>query len=220
MKDFLEEIKDKYISLNGRLEELKKKEEENDKVRKVLLEEFHVCDDKLEKASDKYCTIKNKIDRDRNRYANKRCTNRTFGVFLGVTCAAFLLALGQISLGIIEPTLTVFVSCFGMGAVTSLLDINFLWDRRWNKSLKKFDKLESTKELKKEEDEAYVEKLHAKDAYMDVQVKIINNTNKLNDIRREKSSIISEINNIRFNTFDQIINGESVELEGPKLSLK
>lgn len=218
--DLIENIRNKYNDLNVELEEIKKEEIEAEEEREKLSLDYKVCDEVFSSAGDHFKKIEKRIEKRKEKFANKKCSRQVSFVGFGTAAISLIIAFINIKLGLIAQPFYAYVGAALLGCMACIIDMELFWDKIREKALSEFEELDSTKNTRDVSDKAYVEKLKAEKDLRDVQGKIIEHTKVLNNIKNRRNKVEAQIRDIKVNTFDQIMNSDSKELNGQSLLLK
>lgn len=216
----LENIRNKYNELTSKLEEVKKEEEQSEVVREQIALEYKEKDAVYQAACDQFNKIESRINKRKEKYANKKCSNHVCMASFGTTLVSLIVAIININLGLITQPFYAYCGAAMLGCIAAAIDIELFWEKVKEKSFVKFEELESTKRTRDVSDVAYTEKLKAEKELREVQNKSIDHTKILNDIKRRKDSLEKDIRDIKISSFDQIMNANSQELDDQSLVLK
>lgn len=220
MKNMLENIKNKYVELNGKLESVNEEEKIANKTKEELALEFGMADDVYQAASDHFNKIEKRINNRKEGYAKRKCTNHLAIAAFSTSFICSIIAFININLGLIAQPFYAYCGAFMMGCIASFFEIHLFWDKIKEKAFNQFEEFESTKRSRDVSDKAYVEKLRAEKELREVQGKIIDNTKVLNAVKSKKHSIENEITELKVNAFDSVMQQNIKENDDIKLILK
>lgn len=99
--NLLENIRNKYNELNNKLEEIKNEEREEKQIHEQLALEYKEKDEVYQSSCEHFTKIENRINKRKEKFANKKCSNHVCLVAFGTALASLIAALINIKLGFI-----------------------------------------------------------------------------------------------------------------------
>lgn len=218
MKEKLENIRNNYYDLNNKLNDINEKIMDEERIHDELSVEFEKNDCELENLRIKFQDIVDKIDEKKNKFVLNKI-NRHNNI---VSLITFIISIGGFTLlasnGLVMGPFFALGGSFGLAYVARMIDVTLFWDKLNSKYGEIFEESDGIKNLRDESDELYVEKLKLEDKYRESQKNIVDHTTILNALKRERHILESEINHIKLNTFDDVI--ETIFDDEVKLTLK
>lgn len=212
MKDYINNVKNQYMSLNARLNELISKEKELNLLGVDIYNKFEAADNEHIAARKAYRENENIILKERNKYLSKRHKRHVFSV-MWIVCAICGLIFG-INLSLFTTKILPAFYCFGIACTAAVMDIYLFWDKLRIVYKDKFEKLESTKKMR-DESESLLEDLNQKNSVLEEAQKILNEHSiKLNSILDEKKRIQNKIKELKEESFDYIfVDNQEIECD-------
>ena len=208
MKEKLENIKKMYCDLNNKLNSINEEIMNEEGTHDELTVRFKSDGCELDAIKSKFKESEEIINEMKKKYVFKKINTHINLVSLITFLVSIASCCFVASNGLVMGPFFAFGVSFGLSLAARMLEITLFWDKLKNKYEESFEELENTIKLREESDKLYVEKLKQEDKYSESQKNIVEHTTKLNALLREKHILETEINEIKLNTFDDVIQNQ------------